>query len=74
MEALQSDRLFNLIFHPQIPTNILVLRQSPESLNKLFQQMKSMHSFKIEGINGTGPTPSIAVANNDKTPNELSTV
>ena len=38
----------------------------------LFQQMKSLHSFKIEE-NGTLPAPSIAVANNDKTPNELAT-
>ena len=51
----------------------MVLRQSPESLNMFFQQMKSLRSFKIEENNGTGLTPSIAVANNDKTPNELPT-
>ena len=48
----------------------MVLRQSPVPLNMLFQQMKSMRSFKIEETTGTLPTPSIAVANTDKTPNE----
>ena len=52
----------------------MVLRQSPVPLNMLFQQMKSMRSFKIEEDNGTLPTPYIAIANNDKTPNESSTV
>ena len=51
----------------------MVLRQSPLPLNMLFQQMKSLHSFKIEE-NGTLPAPSIAVANNDETPNESATV
>ena len=52
----------------------MVLRQSPVPLNMLFQQMKSMRSLKIEETNGTRPTPSITVANTDKTPNESSTV
>ena len=38
----------------------------------LFQQMKSTHSFKIEE-NGTMPTPSITVADNDILPNTLPT-
>ena len=51
----------------------MVLRQSPVPLNMLFQQMKSMRSFKIEEPD-TQSTPSIAVANNEETPNESSTV
>ena len=51
----------------------MVLRQSPVPLNMLFQQMKSMRSFNIEEPD-TKSTPSIAVANNDITPNESATV
>ena len=51
----------------------MVLRHPPVPLNMLFQQMKSMRSFKIEEPD-TESTPSIAVANNDITPNESATV